>query len=105
MKGTRLLSLLLVLLMLAGTVSLAACKDNRPAEEITTPAQTSDNPAATTDPADTEAKPKVLDKEYDGYTFKILYASRSTRAPQAFIFQDSGTIMDKAVYDRNALLE
>ena len=105
MKGTRLLSLLLVLLMLAGTVSLAACKDNRPAGEITTPAQTSDNPAATTDPADTEAKPKVLDKEYDGYTFKILYASRSTRAPQDFIFQDNGTIMDKAVYDRNALLE
>lgn len=104
MKGTRTLSLLLALLMLAGAVSLAACTDNNPAG--TTPPPSSDStPPVATDPADTETKPDSLKNAYNGYTFKILYASRSTRAPQDFIFLDNGTVMDKAVYDRNALLE
>ena len=102
-RSVRFLSFALSAIMLLGTAVLfGSCGEDTPA--ITdTPAVTTE--ATVTEPSTPEVLPSAIDKQFNNYTFKVLLVSRSTRPPKDLVFEDSGTVLDKAVYQRNAQLE
>ncbi len=102
-RSIRFLSFALSLVMLLGTAVLfGSCGEKTPAvtddPNVTTEAPVTDAPAP-------EVLPSAIDKKFGDYTFKVLLVSRSTRPPHDLVFEDNGTVLDKAVYDRNARLE
>lgn len=105
-KSFKILSFALALLMLMSTVTLlASCGEKTPGNGTdTTDATTTPAPVVTDAPV-TEVLPGSIEKDFDDYAFKVLLVSRSTRCPRDLVFEDNGTILDKAVYDRNAKLE
>ena len=102
-KSIRSLSFVLSLVMLFGTAVLfGSCGEKTPA--------VTDEPVITTDAPVTDAPvievlPSAIDKKFEDYTFKVLLVSRSSRPPHDLVFEDNGTVLDKAVYERNAKLE
>ncbi len=104
-KSFKILSFALALLMLMSTVTLlASCGEKTPGNDTDPTGDTTPAPVVTDAPV-TEVLPGSIEKDFDDYTFKILLVSRSTRCPKDLVFEDNGTILDKAVYDRNAKLE
>jgi len=108
MKSVTLVSLLLAFVMLLGSVTLfASCGEKEPAVGDTTDGSVVTTLPPETEPAETTVGPleENATANFNNYTFKILFATRSTRAPNDFTFNDDGTVFDKSVYDRNAYLE
>ncbi len=106
-KSFKILSFALSMIMLLGSATLfASCGEKDPAD-TTTPVVGDTTPAAvdTTEAPVTEILPASIEQKFDDYTFKILLVSRSTRPPKDLVFEDNGTILDKAVYERNTRLE
>lgn len=105
MKTKRCISALLAFLMLGGTIlSLSAC-GNTEKPDVTDDSRQAGTTAVQTEPPVTEELPVNPDAKYEDYTFSILVASRSSKPPQDFVYKDSQTVMDRAVYERNMKLE
>ncbi|MBQ7171713.1 MAG: hypothetical protein IJR89_05500 [Clostridia bacterium] len=101
MKANRFLSAFLALLLFLGSVLLLASCQKDPAD----PKGTSDLTAPQeTLPEESDVLPVNPDAKYEDYSFKILVATRSSRPPQDFLYKDDQSVMDKAIYDRNATL-
>ena len=103
-SSIRFISFALSLVMLLGSVILFASCDGNGTPEVTTDA-TVTTEAPVTDAPVPEVLPASIDKKFNNYTFKVLLVSRSTRPPHDLVFEDNGTVLDKAVYERNAKLE
>ncbi len=72
----------------------------------TTPAVTTDAPA--TEPVTTEyVETLVVPENYflNGYDYTILCTALMTNPPTPFAFNDTGLVLDEAVYKRNTLVE
>ena len=100
----KLLSFALALVMLLGTAVLFASCENGTTPEVTTEANVTTE-APVTDAPVTEVLPGSISKDFGDYTFKVLLVSRSNRPPHDLVFEDNGTVLDKAVYERNSALE
>lgn len=93
-------------LMLA-LAALVSCGGDSPAQ--TTPSVVTTEPTAeTTEPVTTEpAEELVVPENYflDGYEYTILCTALMTNPPTPFAFNDTGLVLDEAVYRRNTLVE
>ena len=109
MNKTRILTLLLAALMTASTLVMASCGGDTSADAETT-AQNggdADTTAAETTTAEKSAYDYLEKTDYDGYKFRILAASSSTKyypdtlVPEAM----TGEIIYDAAFERNQAVE
>ncbi|MBE6561601.1 MAG: hypothetical protein E7662_10800 [Ruminococcaceae bacterium] len=106
------LSLLLAILMLAGTFALSACSDD-PAQGENNPADTSapaaDTTTAETTPAETEPPTPydlIGNTKYDGYVYTVLNGPNTSKWVTNMIeIEETGEVLFDAVYQRNKIVE
>lgn len=104
--GTKKLSLLLFAAILLSVIvlSLSACGGSDSAAEVTT----ADTAAveSSDDPADTELKDNLPEKDYNGYAFKT-YCRSCCPSHKNGLWQEAetGDVVDDSVYRRNVTLE
>ena len=97
----------LVFALMLALAALVSCGGDSPAQ--TTPSVVTTEPTAeTTEPVTTEpAEELVVPENYflDGYEYTILCTALMTNPPTPFAFNDTGLVLDEAVYRRNTLVE
>lgn len=103
----RLLTALLALLMVAAMA--VACSDNKDPNKDPSKDPSDDpgktDPSDSSDPSDDEVKDDLPnDKNYGGREFKILY-NRDTLVGCFWVDAETGSVVDKAVYDACAITE
>jgi len=103
------MALVLSMLMLLSAVALTACNQNKPAE-TTDGGGSSDTTVPVTEdttPAVTEAPPPIPAESMDGYEF-IIYSGVFSLVTSIHDFEyneENATVLDNAVFQRNAAVE